>query len=98
MKVQFNNQAAADSSFAVEYGSSETDRTRVLMAGENGLIDLSKYNIPDNQSCCARAYVQGGPNHDSGDNFTYEATSTVTVVYTLTGGVDNTSFSCANCD
>lgn len=98
MKVQFNNQAAADSSFAVEYGSNETDRTIVLMAGQNATIDLSKYNIPNSQSCCARAYVQGGPNHDSGDNFTYDPNSSLTVVYTLTGGVDTTLFSCANCD
>ena len=95
MQIVFQNHSGADSSFAVEWNGGQTGRTPVISAGQSTTLDMSSdsYSTPDGTSCWARAYVQAGPNHDSGDNFTYRTNSTGVVVYTLTGGVDNPSFS-----
>ena len=92
MQIMFVNQAAADVSFSVQWDGGQTGRTPVLTAGNSATLDMTS-GPNDGTSCWARAYVQGGPNHDSGDNFTYTANSSAVVVYTLTGGVDNVSFS-----
>jgi hypothetical protein len=97
MIVEFSNQCFDTlSSFAVEWDGGETARTEII-GNTTATIDLSTYNIPDGKSCWARAYVQLGPNHDSGSNFTYHPNGN-SVTYTLTGTVDSTSFSCDGCD
>ncbi|MEO7592981.1 MAG: DUF1842 domain-containing protein [Byssovorax sp.] len=95
MQIVFQNHAAADSSFSVQWNGGETGRTPVISAGQSVALNMSSssYSTPDGTSCWARAYVQGGPNHDSGENFTYSTSSNAVVVYTLTGGVDTPSFS-----
>ena len=89
MKVTFINNAAADSSFAVEWNGGESGRTVVLAANGSATIDMGNTSAPSGTSCWARAYVQGGPNHDSGQNFNVGSDD---VTYRLTGGVDNVSF------
>ena len=90
MKVTFVNSAAADSSFSVQWNGGESNRTPVLMSGQNAYIDMANTSAPEGTSCWARAYVQGGPNHDSGSNFNVGSSN---VTYILTGTVDDVSFS-----
>lgn len=89
MNVTFVNSMAADASFSVQWDGGQSPRTGVLMAGQNASIDMAGISAPAGTSCWARAYVQGGPNHDSGDNFSQGGNN---VTYILTGGVDNPSF------
>ena len=88
--VTFINSCAADSSFAVEWEGGESGRTSVLMAGQSTSVDTSKTTAPAGISCWARAYLQGGGNHDSGDNFN---NGDPNVTYDLTGTLFNPSFS-----
>jgi hypothetical protein len=96
MTVLFVNQCGADSSFSVQYDGGQSGRTIVLMEGQSASLDISNLAINVGTSCWARAYVQGGPNHDSGDNFAFQ-TGKANVTYTLTGSVDFPSFSCSGC-
>ena len=91
--VIFHNNAGFDSSFSIQWDGGETGRTQVISLSGNASMDLTTLRIPTGASCWARAYVQGGPNHDSGDNFTYDPTDTSTAVYTISGGTLNPSFS-----
>lgn len=87
------NDSGFSASFSGQWEGGETDRTMVV-GGEVGAaayIDLTKYSIPLGTSCWVRAYVQEGPNHDSGDNFTYNANG-MTAVYRITGSTLNPSF------
>ena len=88
--VSFVNNCAAVSSFAVKWNGGESSRTTVLMSGQNASIEMSDTSAPAGISCWARAYIQGGPNHDSGDNFTNGGPN---LTYILSGSVDSPSFS-----
>ena len=83
--VTFINTCGANSSFAVEWDGGESQRTAVLQIDQQASIDTSNTNAPAGVSCWARAYVQGGPNHDSGDNFNNGGPN---VTYNLSGTVD----------
>ena len=102
MKVTFYNEVQlVMSAFAIEWNGGNSARTAVIGFGESVTIDTEDpqqegEKIPDGTSCWARAYVQAAPNHDSSDNFTYHATAGP-VEYTLTGTLDDTSFSCQGC-
>ena len=90
MIVTFVNTCGADSSFSVQWDGGQSGRTAVLPVDQHASIDMSNTSAPVGQSCWARAYVQGGPNHDSGDNFNNGGSD---VTYTLSGTVDAPSFS-----
>ncbi len=89
--VIFHNKGGFDCQFSVQWDGGQTGRTDTMSSGQTTTIDLTRYVIPSGQSCWARCYVMGGPNHDSGRNFNYVSTAG-TVEYTITGGVDNPSF------
>lgn len=93
--VEFHNRAGFASSFRVEWDGGECppDRTEVITAGGVAKVDLREYGVPEGTSCWARAYVQGGPNHDSGDNFNYGEDDSSTASYSITGTTLNPSFS-----
>ena len=97
MIVNFTNDAMVQSSFSIQWNGGETDRTAVTSKGDTGSIDTSLYNIPNNASCWARAYVIAGPNHDSGGNFTFQPDG-ATVTYILTGNLlTGLGFECYGC-
>ena len=84
--VNFHNAAAFSSSFSVQWDGGETGRTEVCDAGESTEMNIASGPHPaEGTSCWVRAYVYGGPNHDSGRNFTYSAGSG-TESYTISGG------------
>src|SRR5262249_13881527 len=63
--VIFHNQGGFDCNFSVQWDGGETDRTNILSIGQTTTLDLKVYqHIPNGQSCWARCYVFGGPNHD----------------------------------
>ncbi len=87
MWVQFNNQAAVESSFSVQWNGGESGRTKTLGEGQSDTIDLStSAGIPtDPQGCWVRAYPAMMGNHDSGENFTYDPNDSGGVTYDLFG-------------
>lgn len=87
--VTFINNAGFDSSFSVQWGGGESGRTAVLALGQTASIDMNDTSAPPGTSCWARAYVQGGPNHDSGSNFN---NGVPTVTYRITGTTLDPSF------
>jgi len=90
--VIFHNQGGFDCNFSVQWDGGETDRTNILSIGQTTTLDLKVYqHIPNGQSCWARCYVFGGPNHDSGRNFNYSHDAG-SVEYTISGGTLNPSF------
>ncbi|MEO8378339.1 MAG: hypothetical protein ABI779_01625 [Acidobacteriota bacterium] len=91
--VIFHNNAGFDTSYSIQWNGGQTGRTEMTMNGKTITLDLTRISIPEGTSCWARAYVQGGPNHDSGDNFNYSSTDASTAVYTISGGTLNPSFS-----
>ncbi len=92
-QVAFHNGGAFSTSFSVQWNGGQTGRTNVVASGDTINLDLTAIAIPENTSCWARAYIIGGPNHDSGDNFNYSSTDDSTAIYTITGGTLNPSFS-----
>ncbi|HYH08512.1 MAG TPA: hypothetical protein VEK11_15760 [Thermoanaerobaculia bacterium] len=92
-QVIFHNNAGFATSFSIQWNGGETGRTEMTTKGDTITLDLTRISIPEGTSCWARAYVQGGPNHDSGDNFNYSRADTSTAVYTISGGTLNPSFS-----
>jgi hypothetical protein len=91
--VIFHNNGGFATSFSIQWDGGESGRTEMTTNGDTISMDLTVLTIPDGTSCWARAYIQGGPNHDSGDNFTYAAADTSTAVYTISGTTLNPSFS-----
>ncbi|RON06247.1 hypothetical protein [Pseudomonas brassicacearum] len=91
--VEFHNRAGFASSFSVQWDGGETNRTNVITAGGVEKINLRTCGVPEGTSCWARAYVQGGPNHDSGDNFDYREGDSSIASYSITGTTLNPSFS-----
>ena len=92
-QVIFHNNAGFATSYSIQWNGGETGRTEMTTNGKTITMDLTRISIPEGTSCWARAYVQGGPNHDSGDNFNYSRGDTSTAVYTISGGTLNPSFS-----
>lgn len=92
-QVTFHNGGAFSTSFSVQWNGGQTGRTGVIASGDTITVDLTAIRIPANESCWARAYIIGGPNHDSGDNFNYSASDGSTAIYTITGGTLTPSFS-----
>lgn len=91
--VEFHNRAGFASSFSIQWDGGETPRTEVITAGGVAKQDLRELGVPEGVSCWARAYVQGGPNHDSGDNFDYRNADSSIASYSITGTTLNPSFS-----
>lgn len=96
MTINFENHAEVVTSFSIQWNGGETGRTGEVSAGMSSSIDTSSFNIPDGASCWARAFIEAGPNHDSGDNFTFHAEADE-VTYKLWGGTYNPSFTCSGC-
>jgi hypothetical protein len=92
-QVIFHNNAAFDTSFSIQWNGGQTGRTEMTSGGNTISLDLTRISIPEGATCWARAYVQGGPNHDSGDNFNYSRADTSTAVYTISGATLTPSFS-----
>lgn len=91
--VIFHDNGGFCTSFSIQWNGGQTGRTGIVCLGQTVAMDLTRLNIPDGTSCWARAYIQGGPNHDSGDNFIFTRSDTSTAVYTISGGTLNPSFS-----
>lgn len=92
-KVIFYNNGGFECNFSVQWDGGETNRTSETYNLQSATIDLNQVtNIPEGASCCARAYIAAGVNHNSGRNFTYSKSSTDTVEYTITGTTLNPSF------
>lgn len=90
--VIFNNSAGFDTAFSVQWDGGQTLRTDVLSLGQTTTMDMTTGPHPsDGTSCWVRAYVNGGPNHDSGRNFDYSSDGS-TVQYTISGTTLNPSF------
>ncbi len=74
----------------------QSDTTEVYYNPNTKTIDLmpsySKGQISNGDSVWLRWHMQGGPNHDSGDNVTFDPNSDANVNYSITGGVLNPSF------
>ena len=95
MTVYFNNNGEFSCRFSVKWGGGETQQTGTVNAGGSAQIDLSSYpDIPSSASCWAKAYIDDGVDHESGDNFAY---GTSNVTYTISGGSQTPSFSCNGC-
>jgi hypothetical protein len=90
--VKFYNNGGFACSFSVQWDGGQTDRTGTVLANQSSGIDMTNYVIPENTSCWARAYINGGRNHDSGRNFNFVRANKDTVEYTITGGVATPSF------
>lgn len=96
MLVKFIQNGGFVSDFSIQWNGGESGRTGFLSEGQSATVDTENLKIPDGESCWARAYIVAGPNHDSGDNFTFhEGAGNVT--YTLAGSTSNPSFSCFGC-
>ena len=80
--------------FSIVWDGGETDRSDKLALGESVTIDLKPYHkqVHRGMSCCARAYIVDGPNHNSGRNFTFDVTQEEPVEYTITGTIFDPSF------
>jgi hypothetical protein len=90
--VVFNNSAGFDCSFSIQWSGGQTGRTGMTALGQTVTMQMSDGpKPPSGTSCWARAYVQGGPNHDSGRNFNY-VPNAGTVQYTISGGTLTPSF------
>jgi hypothetical protein len=76
-----------------EFESETTDKYPV---DQTKAIDLKPYHskgqIATGDSVWLRWHMVGGPNHDSGENVTFDENSDANVNYTITGGVDNPRF------
>lgn len=99
-KVSCANQGGFAGSFSVLWNhlgvQMESDQTSTYTNGFTKQIDLMPYasggTISTGDSCWLRWHMVGGPNHDSGDNFTFDSGSDANVAYSITGGVLNPSF------
>ena len=96
MYITFNNQSATVASFSIQWNGGETLRSGELATGQSYTFNGALLNIPLGTSCWGRAYIEAGPNHDSGDNFIFTNDES-TVTYTLTGTTFGPSFSCQGC-
>jgi hypothetical protein len=97
MVVNFTNHGGFVASFSIQWNGGESGRTGPTDVQETVSIDTSSLNIPDGESCWARAYINAGPNHDSGDNFTFHQNGGL-VTYTISGTTFDPSFSCDGCN
>jgi hypothetical protein len=94
MTVYFHNNGAFSCSFAVRWNGGESNRTGPINGGDSAQIDLYPNNPPVGTSCWAIAYINGGPDHASGDNF---GAGNSNVTYNISGSASNPSFSCEGC-
>lgn len=92
MIVTFQNEGAFVASFSVQWNGGESGRTPVVRFGETTAIDMANFPPPGGPgvSCWARAHIQGGPNHDSADNFNPDGGN---VEYVIKGTILSPSFS-----
>jgi hypothetical protein len=88
------NMGAFVTRFSIIWDGGETDRSDELAIGQSVTIDLKPYHkqVHRGTSCCARAYIEAGPNHNSGRNFTFDVTEEAPVEYTISGSVFDPSF------
>lgn len=75
----------------------ESDVTDTYCAGVSRTIDLMKYyqagRISTGDTCWVYWHMDGGDNKQSGENVTFDATTSAYADYALTGTVNFPSFS-----
>jgi hypothetical protein len=99
-KVSLQNGGGFCGKFSVGWNNStgynETDNSDDYCNPNSKQIDLMPYHsngkINTGDSCWLIWHMDGGPNHNSGDNFTFDAQSDSNISYTITGGVLTPSF------
>lgn len=99
-KVSLQNGGGFAGKFSVLWSNStgehETEPTDVYFNPDSKQIDLMPYHsqkqIDTGDSCWLRWHMEAGPNKDSGDNITFDASSDSNISYTITGGVLTPSF------
>jgi len=89
--VCFHNTAGFNCTFNVQWNGGESPRTSETSNGETACMDISTLSIPDGTSCWARAFIDAGPNHDSGGNFNYSVNGG-SATYSISGATIDPSF------
>jgi|GEM_PF-5146695 len=91
MSVRIHNLGGFISSFSVLWPGGESEESRKVDGNYGTVtINLTRRMLTPGTSCCVRAHIVGGPNHDSGRNFDYRPGSFVE--YTIKGTTLNSSF------
>jgi hypothetical protein len=74
----------------------QSDTTDIYYNPNTKTIDLMPYysngQISNGDSVWLRWHMEAGPNHDSGDNVTFDPSSDANVSYSVTEGVLTPSF------
>jgi hypothetical protein len=96
MTVLFNNNGGFVTSFSVQWSGGGSDRTPEVGINASTTIDLNKYNLAPGTGCWAEAYIEAGPNHQSGQGFNYQPDGNQ-VSYSIDGATIDPSFSCVGC-